>query len=77
MNERERDEYGRVTFAVNEVPPADEGLAHWRGKLTHPDAVHTPMAKDHDRLCVHGRIPSGDWWLHCGSCRPEKASPGE
>lgn len=67
---RERDEYDRAFFGPNEVPPADEAFAHWRGRLTHPEAVTTPSADRHDRLCVGGWIPSGKWWLHCGRCRP-------
>jgi hypothetical protein len=70
---RPRDQYGRAYFANNEVPPADEAFAHWRNMLTHPDAVHTPQAKDHDRLCVGGWIPSGEWWHHCGRCRADRS----
>lgn len=65
---RRRDEYGRAFYADREVPPATERFAHWRGRLTHPDAVTTPH-RDHDRICVGGWIPSGEWWLHCGRCR--------
>ena len=81
--ERRRDEYGRAFYALNEVPPATEHFAHWRGRLTHPSAWTTVAAspryfghtETHDRLCVGGWIPSGEWWLHCGACRPEvKAS---
>lgn len=69
---RPRDEYGRAWFAPNEVP--DEGLAHWKGLLTHPTAVHIPP--DH-RVCDHGWIESGEWWLHCGTCNPPLPEPSE
>jgi hypothetical protein len=69
---RRRDEHGRAYYAGNEIPPATEHFAHWRGRLTHPDAVHTPPDERRHRLtCVGGWILSDRWWLHCGICRPE------
>lgn len=74
-DERERDQYGRATYAYNEIPPATEHYAFWRKRLTSgydagdPGATHTP-SRNHELLCVGGWIPSGEWWLHCGVCRP-------
>jgi hypothetical protein len=68
---RRRDEDGRAFYAFHEVPPADERFAHWRGRLTHPSAVHTPSKDWHHRACVGGWIASGEWYLHCGICRNE------
>jgi hypothetical protein len=72
---RPRDEYGRAWYAPNETPPATEHFAHWKGRLTHPSATHTPLHANHARMCKGGWIASGDWWLHCGICRP-KAGAG-
>lgn len=71
MTERRRDKFGRAFYDDNEVPPATEPFAHWRGLVTHPDAVHTPPHMIHARACEAGWIRSGDWWLHCGHCRPK------
>lgn len=68
--ERPLDEYGRAFYAPNEVPPATEGFAHWRGRLTHPSASTGKSYSTHKKVCVEGWIPSGEWWLHCGVCRP-------
>lgn len=67
---RPRDEYGRAYYAQNEVPPADEAFAHWLGKLTHPSAVVTNLG--HRHKCIGGWVESGEWWLHCGVCRPAR-----
>ncbi len=73
MSERRRDKFGRAFYDDNEVPPATEPFAHWRGLVTHPDAVHTPPTILHDTQCSGGWVRSGDWWLHCGRCRPAAA----
>jgi len=78
VTERPTDEFGRAVYDSWECPPADAHYALWRGALTHPSAVHTPPtyginpAYSHDALCRGGWIGSGEWWLHCGRCRPEK-----
>lgn len=65
------DQYNRPIYTDNEIPPADQGFAVWRGRITHPDAVATLLMKEHRVACVGGWIESGNWWLHCGVCRPE------
>lgn len=77
--ERRRDEYGRAFYADHEVPPSDERFAHWRGRLTHPEAICNQVDAKHAHAnhqdvgfrCIGGWIPSGDWWLHCPICRTE------
>lgn len=72
---RPRDEYGRAWYAPNETPPASEHFAHWRGRLTSPGAVTTNQ-RLHEAACVGGWVPSGEWWFHCGVCRPTEADRG-
>ncbi|WP_280245712.1 hypothetical protein [Nocardia abscessus] len=65
------DQYGRPIYAAHEIPPEAEAFAVWRGRLTHSGAVTSPAAgTEHQRMCVGGWIASGEWWLHCGHCRP-------
>lgn len=66
------DEYRRALIPSDHVPPADIGWAVWRGRVTKPDppdASNSTTMHD-ERQCVGGWVPSGDWWLHCGRCRP-------
>jgi hypothetical protein len=70
MPDRRTDEYDRPIFGDGEVPPPDTRLGLWRGRITHPGAVTTPAPAEHARICVSGWIASGEWWLHCGRCRP-------
>lgn len=76
------DEYDRTLYPDNVIPPADAGFAQWRGRTCAPDPGNpgrtvTPLPDGHHRVrethryaCVGGWIASGDWWLHCGRCRP-------
>lgn len=68
----ERDEYDRVLIPAREIPPADIGWAVWRGRVTTPEPPYAGnVTISHDeRDCVGGWVPSQDWWLHCGRCRP-------
>lgn len=70
--EKRINKYGQeyVHYSDREIPPKTAGFAHWQGLICHPDAAHTPYL-DHDTKCYHGWIRSGEWWLHCGTCRPE------
>ncbi len=62
----------RAIYAYNEVPPVDVGLAVWRGKVTTdgPPCPANSVGGHPNGPCLAGWIESGDWWLHCGECRP-------
>lgn len=85
ITERPRDEHGRAIYRDNETPPADEAFAKWRGRLTHPTAVcnHGDARRAHNNSphqpfhCYGGWLPSGDWWLHCPICRPERCGQNQ
>lgn len=82
MGERKRDEYDRPLYADHEIPPISDEIAVWRGNVT---AYGAPAASNTTTMhldsigrdtCVSGWVRSGDWWLHCGYCRPcEAGSP--
>lgn len=72
--QRPRDEHGRPIYRSSETPPANEPFALWHGRVTHPDAVATLQPDKHRTACMGGWIESGDWWLHCGVCRPDHAN---
>lgn len=76
---RTEDEYGRPIYLQSEIPTYPQPkLAYWRGRVVEsgkskPGNVITgchnkiPYAK-----CENGWVASGEWWLHCGTCRPHQ-----
>lgn len=79
---RPTDEYDRPLYLDHETPPPLAAFAIWRGNVCAPDPGNpgrtvTPVHSRRDLKCIGGWVRSGDWWLHCGDCRPtQNGSPG-
>lgn len=74
-NDLRRDEHNRVIWPNSKALPVDaEAFTIWHGRIVHPDRIVIDSQLEHDRHCrgkYGGWMPSGDWWFHCGICRPE------
>lgn len=70
------DEYDRPVYDDRASLPADAPhLSVWRGRVV-GEASTTLSKREHSGVCVDGWIPSGDWWFHCSTCRPERRTEG-
>lgn len=76
-NDRPRDEYGRVLYEHDEIPPVSDQFAVWRGKVVRPGPAtagnsvggcHPSDGRRPYATCTNGWVESGAWWLHCYDC---------